>query len=290
MNQEGVIWCRQKTGLVYFCTADVAKPTLKRRRAMWYVMQTLTGREEELVLMIRRIVPTSAYNDCFVAYYERMWRKEHQSIIHVERLFPGYVFIITEDPEQLFLSLKQVPAMSKLMADEGYTFLALDSEEERFYKDMIAQDHVMHLSYIKTDGRGRILQMSEPLNKYISQIIRYQFKKRFVILQLTLLGQKKTVPLGILLDEDIRQEIAFGKVEAPLHIPETYEIADKTEKELQSRPLAVGDHVKVISGTFENMSGVIWKLKKNTVEIGVHLFDQDMSMEVPLKNIAFTSG
>ena len=37
---------------------------------MWYVLQTLTGKEEELVRMIKKIVPCELYSDCFVAYYE----------------------------------------------------------------------------------------------------------------------------------------------------------------------------------------------------------------------------
>ncbi len=249
---------------------------------MWYVMQTMTGKEEELVMMIQTIIPTSVYKDCFVAYYERMWRRQQQSIIHVERMFPGYVFIITEDPEQLFLQLKRVPAMSKMMADASYTFLALDPEEEQFFQDMLALDHVVHLSYVKTNSQKQVLRVSGPLKKYMLNVVRYQFKKRYAIIRLTLLGEEKTVPLGILLDEDIQQEIEFGKVEAPLHIPEIYQVLREPEEHQQSPLLTVGDHVKVISGTFEHMSGVVWKIKKNTVDIGIHLFGQDMSMEVPV--------
>ena len=42
---------------------------------MWYVLQTMTGREEELVHYIEEIVPKELYTDCFVAYYERVWSK-----------------------------------------------------------------------------------------------------------------------------------------------------------------------------------------------------------------------
>ncbi len=54
---------------------------------MWYVLQTITGREEELVHYIEEIVPKELYTDCFVAYYERVWRKQQESVVHVERLF-----------------------------------------------------------------------------------------------------------------------------------------------------------------------------------------------------------
>ena len=94
---------------------------------MWYVIQTLTGREEEAVRMVRKILPRGTYTDCFVAYYERVWRKQQQSMVHVERLFPGYVFILAEEPEELFQRLKQVPAMTKLMSDGMFTFIPLET-------------------------------------------------------------------------------------------------------------------------------------------------------------------
>ena len=249
---------------------------------MWYVLQTLTGKEEELVRMIKKIVTPDSYSDCFIAYYERIWRKQQQSIVHVERLFPGYAFIITDNPKEVFLQLKHVPAMSKMMDDGSFTFLPLEQEEEVFLQNMLAQNHIVRLSYVATDGRGRVYRISGPLEKYTSQVVRYQFKKRYVIISLTLLGVEKTVALGIILDEDIRQEILYGKVETPLKMPEHYEPI----RGIEELVFSVGDHVKVTSGSFENMSGVIWKIKKSTVEIGIRLFGQDMSMEVPIEFIS----
>ncbi len=128
---------------------------------MWYVLQTMTGKEEELVRMIRTIVPQDLYEDCFVAYYERIWRRQQQSIVHVERLFPGYLFILTNQPNELFFQLKRVPAMSKLMADGNFTFLSLETGEAEFLEELLHADHIAHLSYVKTDGKGKVLQVSD---------------------------------------------------------------------------------------------------------------------------------
>ena len=252
---------------------------------MWYVLQTMTGKEEELVCMIRKIVSREVYEDCFVAYYERIWRREGRSIVHVERLFPGYVFVITQKPEELFLQLKRVPALSKMMADAEFTFIALEEKEEAFLGDMLKDDRVVRLSYVETDGRGRILYVSDPLKKYLPQLVRVQFKKRYAIIRLTVLGEEKTVLLGIILKEDVRQELAFGKVESPLKMPETYQIP------LGDRPheFSVGDHIIVNSGPFQGMTGRICRMKKSTVGIGVHLFGQEMEMEMPIDVISRTS-
>lgn len=254
---------------------------------MWYVMQTMTGQEEELVGLVRILVPSCLYTDCFVAYHERIWRKMQQSVVHVERLFPGYVFIITDNPEELYLELKKVPAMSKLIASGKCDFLPIEKEEETFFSDMLSQDHVVRLSYVETDGKGHVSHIFGPLEKYKRQVERYQFKKRYAIVRLQMLGQEKTVALGIILKEDVRQEVLYGKVETPHAVPALYKVEkNKSETALeQEQALSIGDHVKVIAGPLSDLAGVVWRVKRDSVEIGVHLFGQDMAVEVPKKEL-----
>ncbi len=245
---------------------------------MWYVIQTLTGREEEVVRMVKKILPQNTYAGCFVAYYERIWRKQQQSLVHVERLFPGYVFIETEDPEEVYRCLKGVPAMTKLVSDGMFTFLPLERGEEDFLRDLLGDAHIVRLSYVEKDSRGHVFRVSGPLKKYLGQVVRYQYKKRYALIGVQLLGETKLAALGILLREDVRQELQYGKVEAPSVMPGVYQ-AEQPEKD---PGFAVGDRVTVTSGELEGMTGVIWKVKKNTVDVGIRLFGQDMAMEMPI--------
>ena len=208
---------------------------------MWYVLQTMTGREEELVHYIEEIVPKELYTDCFVAYYERVWRKQQESVVHVERLFPGYVFIVSDTPKELYLCLKKVPAMSKMIADGNFDFLSIEEEEEAFFANMLKNQHIVRLSYVELDGRGRILRVCGPLKEYADSIVKAQYKKRYVIIRLKMMGSYKTVALGVILKEDIQQEIRYGKVETPLEMPEFYHAA-QPEKD---HGYAAGDHVSV---------------------------------------------
>ena len=196
---------------------------------MWYVLQTMTGREEELVHYIEEIVPKELYTDCFLAYYERVWRKQQEIVVHVERLFP---------------------AMSKMIADGNFDFLSIEEEEEAFFANMLKNQHIVRLSYVELDGKGRIFRVCGPLKEYADSIVKAQYKKRYVIIRLKMMGSYKTVALGVILKEDIQQEIRYGKVETPLEMPEFYHAA-QPEKD---HGYAAGDHVSVISGSFENMS------------------------------------
>ena len=50
---------------------DMAKLTLKEVIVMWYVIQTRTGEEDELITMIKQIVPKEYYEECFYIKRER---------------------------------------------------------------------------------------------------------------------------------------------------------------------------------------------------------------------------
>ncbi len=195
----------------------------------WYVLQTRTGEEERLAALIRKIVPANLYGECFVVYQEQLRRRKQKNFIHVKRVFPGYVFITSREPEELFLCLKQVPAMSKMMADDEFFFLSVEREEAEFLKQIMDEDHVICLSYLETDGKGKIRQVSGPLKDCMSQIVRYQYGKRYVLVRLKLLGEEKTVLMGIVLKEDMCQGVEYGRVEALGRAPGRYEAAGKMD-------------------------------------------------------------
>ena len=225
---------------------------------MWYVIQTTTGREEELTDVLKSMLPQTICEKSFFIRRETCWRLKGKHKIQQEVLFPGYVFIVSDTPKELYLCLKKVPAMSKMIADGNFDFLSIEEEEEAFFANMLKNQHIVRLSYVELDGKGRILRVCGPLKEYADSIVKAQYKKRYVIIRLKMMGSYKTVALGVILKEDIQQEIRYGKVETPLEMPEFYHAA-QPEK---NHGYAAGDHVSVISGSFENMSGVIWKVKK----------------------------
>ncbi len=262
----------------------------------WYVLQTRTGEEEKVTGLIRKIVPPHLYEECFVVYHEQLWRRRQQNFVHVKRAFPGYVFITSREPEALFFCLKQVPAMSKMMADDESFFLTVEKEEQEFLKGIMNDDHVICLSYLSTDGKGNIRQVSGPLKACVSGIVRCRFGKRHVLVRLRLLGEEKTVLLGIVLDEDIRQELRYGKVEAPIVVPEEYRIfqesgIEKISRRAEEQPVFFpGDSIVVTSGAFEWMPGMVYEVKKHMVKIGIHLFGQNMAIEMPVEILRKRGG
>lgn len=185
----------------------------------WYMLKTWPGREEELVREIRRTVPPGLYQDCFVITQERIWRKQQKSIIHVEPLFPGCVFLTCKGKEKrasFWRRLEQVPAIGRRMACKELALFPVMEEDAKFLARISGKDHVVRLSYVEKNEQGQISKVSEPLKACQGQVERYQFKKRYAMVRHTLWGEEQAIVLGIMLKEDRDQESPVVFQEAPL--------------------------------------------------------------------------
>lgn len=114
----------------------------------WYLLKTWTGREEELVKEIRRTVPSYMYEDVFVIYTERIWRRQGRSIVHPEPLFHGCAFLTCRDSEPIWRRMGQVPFLAQWMAAGYLTVYPLMEKDARFLQQIAGDEHVMRLSYV----------------------------------------------------------------------------------------------------------------------------------------------
>ena len=249
---------------------------------LWYAIQTFTGKEEQLTKMIHRMVPSECVGECFVPYFEQLCCWHQQNQIRILRLFPGYIFLSTDNIENLFQKLKMVPAMTKIMTAGAFEFAPMDDIEAEFLLQMMDHDHIVRLTYVATDGRNHVSHMSGPLEECRDHIRSYQFRKRFAQVQMQIAGQEKMARVGIILNDDVRREMAYGKVEAPVCAPEKYE-APVLKKKMTG--LEQGDQVIVLEGAFEGNVAMIERVKSSDVQITVHLFGRDILAEVPMISV-----
>ena len=69
---------------------------------MWYVVQTRTGTEESIRIQCKKNVSAEVLERCFIPYYEEQKRIRGEWTTQTKVLFPGYVFMITENVEALY--------------------------------------------------------------------------------------------------------------------------------------------------------------------------------------------
>ena len=74
------------------------------------------------------------YRSCFVPLYEEVRRKADRNRILFRRLFPGYIFIDTDHPEEVFERLKEMKEFLKASGRQTYTAVNVGMENEALYR------------------------------------------------------------------------------------------------------------------------------------------------------------
>lgn len=189
---------------------------------MWYVIQTISGKEEELIFQMHTILKQETYRSAFVINAEWQKRLGGEWQIQVKPLFPGYVFIETEQPEAVFLELKNVPRFSRLLGNGRFEFTAVEEAEKSFLEKLcqtseetekkqkktpsekeIRPGWLVPLSTIETGEDGQPAKIEGPLQYFEEQIIRVNLHKRYAVARLTLCHREQTVLFGIKLKREL---------------------------------------------------------------------------------------
>ena len=71
---------------------------------MWYVLQTITGSEKELVDLIYKLIPHDLFDECFIMQRECLRKVKGGYHLELTPLFPSYVFLKTNEPFDIFMN------------------------------------------------------------------------------------------------------------------------------------------------------------------------------------------
>ena len=83
---------------------------------MWYVAQVQAGRESATRDLCLRLVSPDVLEECFMPEYETMWRVRGEWKLARRLLFPGYLFFVTGDAEELN---KELLRLIELLENRG---------------------------------------------------------------------------------------------------------------------------------------------------------------------------
>lgn len=161
---------------------------------MWYVIQVRTGKEGDVVEACRHVVMTGT-EEVFVPTYVRE-KKFHGVMKRVSALlFPGYVFFESDDPEGLYLRLKRVPLLTKILK-AGDDYVPLYEEEEALLRRLGGPVHVVDTSKGIIEG-DTVKIFFGPLAGMEAQIKKINRHKRLAIVEVTLLGRVTEMKVGL---------------------------------------------------------------------------------------------
>lgn len=105
---------------------------------MWYVVQVLTGTEENIRMQCEKHMPEAVLERCFIPYYEERKNIRGKWTTQKRVLFPGYIFVITEQLGEVIEKLRSVIGLTKLLGTGhfGGEEQVVDlTQSKRAYKD-----------------------------------------------------------------------------------------------------------------------------------------------------------
>lgn len=162
---------------------------------MWYAVQVMTGREEKVVSQCEKLIEGDILEECFLPRYERMKRYHKEWHREQALLFPGYVFMVSDKPNELYIALRRIPELTKLLGDSG-SAVALYHEEVEFLLHFGRRKHVVEMStgYIEGD---RVTVVSGPMMGYEGKIKRIDRHKRIAVLLVPFFGREMEIRVGL---------------------------------------------------------------------------------------------
>ena len=165
----------------------------------WYVIRTSAGNEETVRELLRAEGITVK-----IIYREMYYRRKGEFVSMTKKLFPGYIFAITDMDYQEFDKLifriryTNSQYFFNLKQDREGT-PALTEKEKHYLSRLVGDGDVIQgsVGYIEGD---RVYITDGPLMGYESQIVYIDRHKRIAKIDMDFLGEKRTitVPLEII--------------------------------------------------------------------------------------------
>lgn len=164
---------------------------------MWYVVQTMAGQEEMVKLMLEKHLPKDSYEECRILYY--LQKKKYQGEWHEERerLLPGYLFLVTDNPWVAWEALKKVPKFSRLLGNrDEKEIYPISQEEEKFLRKIIGDNNEVEISYGMIEG-DTVRIISGGLMDLEAVIRKIDRHKRVAYIEMPIFGGVKIVQVGL---------------------------------------------------------------------------------------------
>ena len=189
---------------------------IMRESYWWYILYLRAGAENRVILDLKRIFESKSlpYSlDPFYPEAEQYYRnKRYQILGHKYRkrpLFPGYVFIETDIPEDIFLRefsnyfYHSTDIVRLLKREDGQLALPLE-ERQRFEYLFRGKRCLEHsVGYIIGD---KIVVESGPLLGREGTIKKLNRHNQDAIIEIEMFGEKMTVKVALEIVSKIKQE------------------------------------------------------------------------------------
>ena len=161
-----------------------------------YVLQVPGGQERCAEELAQRL-PKDVISSCFIPVREVKKRRGGEWKTEQELLFPGYLFVETNEPELASERLRELPLFMRVLADVGGEFLPLSDDETSWIRSLTTErSHVVEMSEGVIEG-DRVIVTQGPLKGREAWITKVDRHKRLAWLDMRMFGRTKSIKVGL---------------------------------------------------------------------------------------------
>lgn len=183
----------------------------------WYVMRTIPGKEQQAAELMERTAERSLWTQWRILKKQKLFRVKGRLFLNVDDMFPGYIFVETDHPEELQEQLeksREYPTLTGNLSGNmrgnpaagkrEVEIIAVEEKDLEFLKNVCGSelDKAMALSMVEADKEGNLVRIDGILEKYENRITRKRLRKRYVLAQVDLFCRKEDILFGICLPGD----------------------------------------------------------------------------------------
>ena len=192
----------------------------------WYTLQVRTRHEDEMIGLCKPLVREELGEEVFT-----MRRKKElhgadgmRETVSVP-MFPGYIFIRTDDIERIRQSLRVIIQFKRILKSGGQ-FMPVYEEEARTFRALGGDAHEVDISIGFKDG-DEVGILDGSLLLYTGKIEKIVRHKKTAYIRAMFLGEERVIPVGLEVlstrqeAEDLRAKMRRKKL-----LPETPEGED----------------------------------------------------------------
>lgn len=166
------------------------------RYSDWYVLFVQLGREEYMAEQCRRVLDDSIHARVFVPKYQVMMQFASVWEIRERVLFPGYVFLETNQILEIQQGLWRIPSYKRILGKDEDEIHAITEHEKRRLCLLMNSNGVIEASYGYKDSE-QVEVTRGALVGHEAEIRRIDRHKRMATVELQLLGKSVKMNLGL---------------------------------------------------------------------------------------------
>ena len=174
---------------------------------MWCVVHVKDKGELRMEDFVSGLLPHNLNARCFHLIRNRRMKFRGEWHTVQEDLFPGYVFIDTDEPDRVYKELKKAPRPKLLFSDDDYVS-TLERHESDLMERLTDRRGVIGISKVHIRSDGTLRYLSGPLSRMGFMVKKVNLHKRIAEIEAEFMGRKRVLYLGIDIEGDDRRKEA----------------------------------------------------------------------------------